>query len=231
MLAIGEACCQNWNENRYIGQSFSQSTASTTTFSENHWKRTVQKYYYNNTTALGVGTTHIPPYFCDNTQPNEQSAFAPKGAVLPLPLAEHMDWTRYECPGTLLHLVRVKLPRSERHQCQESFLEKKTQRTSSFLHASIVTQRWDFISPGAKDTGMLKDTKHEKSWSNKKSWSNNAKMKVNTWVNQTSRSLFFFQMSVKAWVCIGDIQDFLLQNHIPGTWKVNTESIIYSIRL
>lgn len=125
MLAIGEARCQNWKENRYIGQSFSQSTASTTTFSENHWKRTVQKYYYNNTTALGVGTTHIPPYFCDNTQPNEQSAFAPKGAVLPLPLAEHMDWTRYECPGTLLHLVRVKLPRSERHQCQESFLEKK----------------------------------------------------------------------------------------------------------
>lgn len=147
MLAIGEACCQNWKENRYIGQPFSQSTASTTTFSEKPWEGTVQKYCYNNTTALGISTTHSPAYFCNNTQPNEQPACALKGAVLPLPLAEHTDCTRYECPGTLLHLVRVKLSRTERHQCQESFLEKKPdrQRTSSLLHANIVTQRWDFI--------------------------------------------------------------------------------------
>lgn len=198
MLAIGEACCQNWKENRYIGQSFSQSTASTTTFSEKPWEGTAQKYCYNNTTAPGISTTHSPAYFCNNTQPNEQSACALKGAVLPLPLAEHMDCTRYESPGTLLHLVRVKLSRTERHQCQESFLEKKQADKEHLPFCMQVLWPRDEISSAAKDTGMLKETKHEKSWPNKKSWPNNAKMKLNTWVNQTHRLFFFFSDKCKS---------------------------------
>lgn len=125
--------------------------ASTITLSVKPWKGPVQKYCSNNTTVLGISTIHSPTYFWINTQRNKQSAYASKGAVLPLPLAEHVDCTRYECPRTQIHLVTVKLSRTERHQCQESLMENNID-TEHLLFCMQVLWHRNEISSAAKDT-------------------------------------------------------------------------------